>query len=411
MKNSSVIHRARGLRALCGLVLLALNLRAAITGVSPVLGRLQHAFHLTGTQVSVLTTLPVLCLGVFASLAPPTARRIGAETTITAALLLLTTGILLRALPSTVLLFTGTVLTGAGIAFGNVLVPVVIKRRFAGRVGSLTGLAMMLMASSGAMGAGLAVPLSHAVGWRIALAAWSLPSLLAALVWSPLAARGRPDPAPRTASADDTGSLLRSPLAWAVAGFLGLVSLMFYALTAWLPEIMHADGFAPAEAGLMVSVLQIIGVPLGFAVPVVAARLTTQRPLVIAVAAAKAVALLGLLFAPHAGWLWICVLGLATGSAFPLAFTLLSLRSPTPQIAARLSGMAQTGGYLVAAAGPLTIGLLHGRTGGWTAPLLLLLALLLPETVVGLLAGRPALVQPTRTPGVSDELPELQAVP
>ncbi|KOV60633.1 hypothetical protein ADK64_30450 [Streptomyces sp. MMG1121] len=393
------------------MVLLALNLRAAITGISPVLSQLQDAFHLSGTQVSILTTLPVLCLGVFASLAPPIARRIGTETTITAALALLTLGILLRALPSPLTLFTGTVLAGAGIAAGNVLLPAVIKRHFAARVGSLTGVAMMLMAASGALAAALAIPLADAAGWRTALAAWALPSLLAALAWGPLAVRGHRRRAhSRPSTPDATVSLIRSPLAWAVAAFLGLVSLMFYALMAWLPEIMHADGYRPAEAGMMVSAVQIISIPLGLAVPVLATRMATQRPLVAAVAATKAAALTGLLLAPHAGWLWICVLGLATGSAFPLAFTLLSLRSPTPQIAARLSGMAQTGGYLIAGAGPLMIGLLHSLTGGWRIPLLLLLALLVPEAAAGLLAGRPAFVAAGAGSGRDRDLPQLQAV-
>lgn len=395
MKTSPFIHRAARLWALAGLVLLAVNLRAAITGVSPLLGRLQHAFHLTGTQLSILATLPVLCLGVFASLAAPVARLIGTETTVAAALALLTAGILLRALSSPLLLFTGTILAGAGIALGNVLLPAVIKRHFADRIGSLTGVAMMLMAASGALAAALAIPLADTAGRRAALAAWALPSLLAALAWGPLAVRGhRRRTHQRPQRTDTAQSLLRSPLAWAISAFLGLVSLLFYALMAWLPEIMHADGYAPAEAGMMVSVVQIISIPLGFAVPVLAARLADQRPLIAATAATKAAALLGLLLAPQLGWVWICALGVATGSAFPLAFTLLGLRSPTPQVAARLSGMAQTGGYLIAGAGPLVIGLLHAFTGTWRLPLLLLLALLVPEMFFGLLAGRPAFVHP-----------------
>ncbi|MEV6111753.1 MFS transporter [Streptomyces sp. NPDC052109] len=395
MKPSSVINRAGRLWALTGLMLLALNLRAAITGISPMMGDLQATFQLSGVEVSCLATLPVLCLGGFASLAAPMAHRVGTETTIVGALTLLTTGILLRAFPSTVLLFTGTVLAGAGIAVGNVLLPVVVKRHFAARVGSLTGLAMMLMAGSGALAAGLAIPLHDAAGWRSALAVWAVPSLIAALTWGPLAARGRrahPHVSHTAAARGD--SLLRSPLAWAVAGFLGMVSLLFYALMAWLPEIMHDDGFAPTEAGMMVSVIQIISIPLGFAVPVLATRLPTQRPLITGIAVTKAVALFGILLAPRAGWLWIAFLGLATGSAFPLAFTLLSLRSPSAPVAARLSGMAQSGGYLVAALGPLTIGLTHSLTGSWTVPLLLLIALLIPETALGLLAGRPAFVRP-----------------
>lgn len=353
----------------------------------------------------MLTTLPVLCLGVFASLAPPLARRVGAEVAVAGALTLITVGILLRVVTSPVALYSGTVLAGAGIAAGNVLMPALIKCQFPRRVGSVTGLAMMLMAGSGAFAAGLAVPLDHAAGWRVAFAVWAVPSLIAATVW---AVRGRvdcrcvrPDPTGNGAGAD-AGSLLRSRLAWSVAAFLGLVSLVFYVLVSWLPAIMRDNGFAAAEAGMMVSVMLLIGIPLGFVVPLLATRLRDQRALVLAASALAAVGLGGLLVAPAFGWLWVCVLGLATGSAFPLAVTLLSLRSPSPVVAAGLSGMAQTIGYLLAGAGPLAVGALRDVTGGWQVPLLVLLALLVPETYFGLRIARPGFVRPRPKDGTGD---------
>ncbi|MGI5166062.1 CynX/NimT family MFS transporter [Spirillospora sp. CA-253888] len=394
--TTSTVSRATAAWTLAGLILLTVNLRAAITGISPVLGELRETFGLSGVQVSVLTTLPVLCLGLFASLAPVAARRLGTETAIAGALVLITAGILLRVVPSQAALFTGTVLAGAGIAMGNVLMPAVIKRVFPDKVGSLTGLAMMLMAGSGAIAAGLAVPLDDTAGWRLALAVWALPSLVAVLVWGPLALRGRRAEAPaarRAPARTDEGSLRRSPLAWFVAAFMGLASLMFYVLMSWLPEIMRDHGYAPATAGMMVSMMMVIGIPLGFVVPVLAARLRDQRGMVVAVGAAMAAGVVGMLVAPQAGWVWVAVLGVATGSAFPLAYTLLSLRSPSPAVAARLSGMAQTGGYLLAGLGPLAVGVLHSATGGWEVSLGLLLALVVPEVVFGLLAARPGVVR------------------
>ncbi|MEU9841915.1 MFS transporter [Actinomadura sp. NPDC048032] len=396
--NSSTTpgSRAAAVWSLVGLVLLTINLRAAITGISPVLGDLRDAFGLSGAETGVLTTLPVLCLGVFAAVAPVVARRFGTETAIAGSLVMITAGIVLRVVQSPVSLYVGTVLAGAGIAMGNVLMPAVIKRAFPSRLGSLTGLAMMLMAASGAVAAGLAVPLEAAGGWRLALAVWAVPSLVAALVWGPLALRGRRAPTPPVTVPRAGGSLLRSPTAWAVAAFMGLASLMFYVLLSWLPEIMRDAGHPAATAGMMVSTMMIVGIPLGFLVPVFAARLCDQRPLVVAVAATMVVGLVGLLLAPSAGWTWVVILGIGTGSAFPLAFTLLSLRSPNPSTAAGLSGMAQTGGYLLAAAGPLAVGVLHDATGGWNVPVALLLALVVPEVVVGLLAARPGFVHPAR---------------
>ncbi|MFC4908848.1 CynX/NimT family MFS transporter [Actinomadura gamaensis] len=481
------VSRLTALWTLAGLVLLTVNLRAAITGVAPVLGDLQDSLHLSGVEVSVLTTLPVLCLGLFASAAPVLARRIGAEAAIAVALVLITVGIALRAVPAQPALFGGTVLAGAGIAMGNVLMPAVIKRAFPSRVGSLTGLAMMLMAGSGAIAAGLAVPLDGAGGWRLALAVWAVPSLIAVLVWGPLALRSRrarraatlpaaspagpaaapaaaspagPAAAPAAASSAGSaaastaapvaassagssaassagsavaaavapvsgsavgesdaavqrssslgqaeaegGTLLRSPLAWFVAGFMGLASLMFYVLMSWLPQIMRDHGFAAGEAGVMVSVMMLIGIPLGFATPVAAARMRHQSALVLGVAVTMVLGIGGLLVAPSAGWLWVAFLGLGTGSAFPLAFTLLNLRSPSPMIAARLSGMAQTAGYLLAGVGPLAVGLLHDLTGGWTISLGLLFVLIVPEVILGVLASRPGFVQPSATTAESE---------
>ncbi|MDN3261924.1 MFS transporter [Streptomyces sp. CSDS2] len=435
MTSSSRTTRSAAIWTLVGLVLLTLNLRAAITGVPPLLGELQDTFGLTGVEVSVLTTLPELCLGVFSALAPLLARRIGTEAAITVALVVITAGLLLRAVSAQTALFSGTVLAAAGMATGNVLVPAVIKRGFPHRVGTLTGLSMMLLSVGGAAGAGLAVPLDHMGGWRPALAAWAVPALIAALVWGPLALRARtrrseraaadaspptgaspsgatgrpgtPPDAVAPASAEQ-GSLLRSPLAWAVMVFMGMTSLMFYTLTAWLPEIMHDHGFTPATAGMMNSVIIVIGIPLGFVVPVVAARMRDQRPLVLGVVALMAVGLGGLLLAPRAGWVWTAVFGVATGSAFPIALTLLNLRSPSAAVTARLSGMAQSGGYLLAASGPLTFGVLHSVTGGWQASVWLLLLLVVPELVCGLLAARPGFVRPGPQPpdGPEESRPE-----
>jgi CP family cyanate transporter-like MFS transporter len=388
---------------LVGLVLLAVNLRAAITGVSPLLDELQHSFGLSSAAMGVLTTLPVLCLGVFAAAAPPLARRLGAETTLVGALMLIAGGILVRLLPAAIALFAGTALAGAGIAMANVLMPYVIKRAFPDRVGSMTGLAMMLMSGGAALAAGLAVPLDGMGGWRLPLAVWVVPALLAVAAWIPLARRTPTDATPHTAPAENGGeSLLRSPLAWAITGFMGMQSLAFYVLMSWLPAVMKAQGFAAGTAGLMLSVMMTLGIPAGLVMPILAARMRDQRSLVIAVMALMGVGTAGLLLAPGAGWLWVVVLGIATGSAFPLAFTLITLRSAGPRIAARLSGMAQTAGYLLAGAGPLAFGVLHSVTGGWNVPLTVLLVWLVPETVVALRAARPAQIGTAAAPTIVD---------
>lgn len=387
------------------LVLLGVNLRAAISGVSPLLDQLQRQFGLSAAAMGVLTTLPVLSLGAFAAAAPPLARRFGAERTLVGALVLLVSGILVRLLPYAPTLFAGTALAGAGIAMSNVLMPYLIKRNFPQRVGMMTGLAMMLMSGGAALAAGLAVPLSDAGGWRLALAVWAAPAVLAVLAWVPPARRGasRPEAA---AGEGEPEPLVRTPLAWYVTGFLGMQSLAFYVLMSWLPAIMKGHGYSASASGLMLSAMMMLGIPAGLAVPMIAVRIRDQRPLVVVIMMLMALGVGGLLVAPQAGWVWVIVLGVGAGSGFPLAFTLITLRSAGPLVAARLSGMAQTAGYLLAGTGPLAFGILHGVTGGWQVPLIVLLLWLVPETAVALRAARPAQIG---TPVVTEVPLRVQA--
>ncbi|MEZ0064764.1 CP family cyanate transporter-like MFS transporter [Streptacidiphilus sp. MAP12-20] len=393
MNHATGVRRTTRVWLLLGLILLTVNLRAAITGVSPLLALLQTTLHLSDIETSTLATLPVLCLGVFAAVAPGLSRRYGNEATITASLLVTTAGIALRVAPGQVALFSGTALAGAGIAIGGALMPAVIKEHFPTQVGTLTGLAMTLMAAGGATAAAAAVPLDDAAGWRVALAVWALPSLAAVLAWVRLTHHAGRTPTP-AAPQPHSGTLLRSRLAWAVSAFLGVVSLMFYVLVAWLPQIMTQRGYTPVQGGAMVSVMLATGIPFGFLTPYLAARLKDQRPIILAIVIIKLTGLGGILILPGYAWVWIAVLGVATGAAFPLAVTFLSLRSPDAAVTARLSGMAQTGGYLLAGAGPFLFGVLRAATGSWAIPLTVLGTLMIPEALCGLRAARPGHVQP-----------------
>jgi CP family cyanate transporter-like MFS transporter len=383
-----------------GLVLLAINLRIAITSVSPVLDELRATLGLSAAAAGVLTALPVLCLGGFATLAPPLARRFGPEVTLTGALALIAAGVALRAVPSPLPLFAGMTLAGTGIAIGNVLLPYVVKRNFAGRIGPYTGLATMLMAIGAATGAALTIPLMElSGGLPVALGLWALPALLGLAVWlrlairRPASERAAAGSLPKPSDSPQNGSLLRDPLAWQVTGFMGLQSLMFYVTVSWLPAVLGAEGMAPGPAGVVLSLMMLFGIPTGLVVPVLAARLRTQSLLILVVTLDAVIGVAGLLAAPSLAWLWAIIIGIGTGSAFPIAITLLSLRSDDSATAARLSGMAQTAGYLLAGTGPLTFGLLHDLTGDWDVPLVVLLILLLAQAGIGWLAGRDRVVR------------------
>jgi CP family cyanate transporter-like MFS transporter len=396
-----VTDRAQdGTRSRGGLVLLvaaivvvALNQRPAVVGVAPVLTDLRADTGLSSALAGLLTTLPVLCFGAFAPVAPRLARRIGLETAVAASLVLLAAGIALRLLSPVALLYAGSLVAGAAIAIANVLMPAYVKREFA-RPGAMMGVYSASLNIGAAAAAGLTVPIGLALGagWRVALASWLVLALAALLLWIPVAGvRGT-----RTAPDDAASwSLLRRPLARQVTAFLGLQSVQFYSIAAWLPTLLADAGVPVGEGGLLLAVSNVVGAAGALLAPAAAGRMRTQRPLVAVVLAAYLTGLGGLLLAPDSQTLvWVALFGVAQGSGFALALTLIVLRSATPLVAARLGGVAQCVGYLVAAAGPVVIGALHDATDGWSWPLGLLLALLVPMALTGWGAARDAVLDP-----------------
>jgi CP family cyanate transporter-like MFS transporter len=364
------------------IVFTALNLRTAVASVPPLL----NDIPLSAAGAGLLTTLPVVCMAAGSPVAPRLARRIGTERALAALALTIAAGVLLRLVPGVVALFAGTVVAGLGIALGNVLVPSLIKRDFPERVGLMTGGYTMAISASGALAAALTVPAQNAIGhgWRPALAIWAIPALVAAAAWIPWSVRER-------AAGGDVPlpNLWRNRLAWQVTAFMGLQSLLFYSCLSWLPALLRSEGIDRGAAGALLSVMLLTAIPTCLLVPVVASRSRDQRPAIAITVAVYAAGLAGLLVAPDtAPALWATLLGFAQGSMLALIFLMFGLRSPDQAHAAELSAMAQTVGYALAAAGPLLIGVLRDATGGWEAPIALLLAVLVPLLAVGMSAGR-----------------------
>jgi len=387
--------RAATVVLVAAIVAVALNQRPAVVAVAPVLRDIRADTGMSSALAGLLTTLPVLSFGAFAPAAPRLARRVGLETAVALSLLLLAAGIALRLLSPVALLFAGSLLAGAAIALANVLLPAYVKREFA-RPGAVMGFYSASLNMGAAAGAALTVPLGEAlgVGWRTALGLWLALALAALALWLPVAGTGRAHRT-REPSPDDGGSwpLLRQPLARQVTAYLGLQSVQFYTVAAWLPTLLADSGVPVREGGLLLGLANLVGAAGALLAPAQAGRMRTQRPLIVGVATAYAIGLGGLLVAPATGTLvWVAAFGLAQGGGFALALTLIVLRSPTPLVAARLGGVAQCLGYLLAALGPLVIGALHDLTGGWSWPVALLLAVLVPMTWVGWGAARHAVL-------------------
>jgi CP family cyanate transporter-like MFS transporter len=370
-----------------GVVLIAANLRPTVTSVAPLLPQIRADLGLASAGAALLTATPVVCFGLLAPFAPRIADRLGMERTLGLVLLAVAGALVLRVGGDALLLFAGTVLAGSAIAIGNVLLPALVKRDFPTRAGALTG-AYTTALQIAAAAAGASVPIATAFGgWRPGLAVWAALAVATFLLWTPqLRSRTRPAVVP---AAGSIAELLRSPLAWQVTLFFGLQSLEFYAVVSWLPTIYQDAGFNASDAGLLLSVSTLAGAPASLVMPSIASRAGDQRWHAVAVCALIAVGLLGIVLAPLAQpWLWSILIGLGNGASFPLALTLLVLRTRSARDTGRLSAMAQSVGYLVAALGPVIVGLVHDATGSWAAAVGLLVVLLVPQTMLGVAAGR-----------------------
>jgi MFS transporter, CP family, cyanate transporter len=407
--------RAFALLALSAIFLTSVNLRPAVTSAGALLRDVQLATGMSGLTAGILTTLPPVCFGAFGLLTGRLARRFGTAATVLGGLLVVAVSLVVRTLtddPWWVVAWTVPAL--AGMAVGNVLLPVAVKRVFPTRVGRVTGIYSFGLALGTAAAAGITVPIAQAAGsWRVGLAIWAVPALMAAVPWWWLrparpavpsgseasAAVGAPAGTPVPAGsavqvpapeppAPPAVPIHRGRQAWALTGFFGLQSLAAYVIMGWLPSIYQDAGIAPARAGLLLALVVGIGAPISVVLPELAARRPDQRAWVVGLAAMAASAYLGLLLAPTAApVLWAVLLGTGMG-AFPLALVLIGLRALTHEGTAKLSGLSQGVGYLVAASGPVAIGVLREVTGAWRAPLLVLLVLLIPQVACGLVAGR-----------------------
>ncbi|MFF3321590.1 CynX/NimT family MFS transporter [Streptomyces sp. NPDC002889] len=381
-----------------GIVLAALNLRPAITSLGALLEEARTGLHMSGSVAGLLTSVPPLCFAVFGVAAPRLARRFGPGAVVCAGMAAIATGLVIRPFASdTASFLAASALALMGIAVSNVLMPVIVKRYFPGRVGSMTGLYSMALALGTSAAAAATVPMTDALGgsWRVGLAVWAGLAALAVLPWIGLvrdrdAGSGRepkgmspgPDkaaPAPR---------ITRSPTAWALACFFGLQATGAYITMGWMPQIFRDAGVSAGTAGVLLAVTMVMGVPLAFVIPRLATRMKNQGPIAVALGLCGLTGYLGLLLAPAAGaWAWALLLGISN-CAFPLALTMIGMRSRTGAGVVRLSAFAQSTGYLISIPGPLLVGVLYQHSGGWELPIGLMAALIVPQVAVGILAGR-----------------------
>jgi CP family cyanate transporter-like MFS transporter len=378
---------------LVGLVLLSFNLRPAAVSVGPVLAEVRRGLDMNGATTGLLTSLPVLAFACFGAVAPTLAARLGVHRVTLVALLAVVAGLGARAVaPGELTFLVFSMLALAGMAMANVLLPSLVKRHFPDHVGAATaiytgslsiGLTAALMAT---------VPISEAAGsWRWGLGAWSLLALAAAIPWLVLAGHDRAlERAPQEVRLADVA---RTRLGLGMALAFGLQSMQAYIIFGWFAQLWRDAGYSPTQAGLLVGLVAATSIPLSLWLPRLLARSSRPGLVLGSVVLCYPVAYLGLAVAPHdLAILWAVVTGAAT-TTFPLVLTLIGLRAHSAGGTAALSGFTQSAGYLMAALGPFTVGLLYDATDGWTVPLLLITLLSLPLLLVCLYVARPAYVE------------------
>ncbi|MEU3652373.1 MFS transporter [Streptomyces sp. NPDC032161] len=375
-----------------GLVLTALNLRPAITSLGALLEEVRDGLHMSGSVAGVLTSVPPLCFAVFGITAPRLARRFGPAAVVCAGMVAITAGLVIRPLVGgTAGFLAASALALMGIAVSNVLMPVIVKRWFPDRVGSMTGLYSMALALGTSLAAAVTVPMTSALGgnWRTGLGVWAVLAAVAVLPWIPLL-RDRGAAGRSAVQHRDTAELriTRSRTAWALACFFGLQATAAYITMGWMPQIFRDAGVSAGTAGVLLALTMALGVPLAFVIPKVASRMRNQGPIVLFLGSCGLAGYAGLHLAPAGGaWVWALLLGISN-CAFPLALTMIGMRSRSGAGVVRLSAFAQSVGYLISIPGPLLIGVLYQHSGGWGLPLALMAGLMVPQMAAGFLAGR-----------------------
>ncbi len=426
MTSARPLWRGRAL-AVIGILLCAFSLRSAVASLSPVVDLIGDDFEVSPAVLGVIGTLPPACFAVFGILTPMLERRLGIERLTVIALGAITVGLIGRGLAAdTVGLLAGTAVIFAGVGMANILLPPLVKKFFADRLGVMMTIYTTTMAFSTFLPPLVAVPVADALGWRFSMAMWAAFALAGVIPWivmllrpaSPAVADRRAPGHPvaeETAEPDDaeavfaaTGPiataptnlrlfarLARIPLVWALALTFATSSTMAYVSFAWLPSILiDTAGVDAATAGFLLSLWAFIGLPASLIVPVLVVRFQATRLLFVVGSLTALTGLVGLMLAPlpELLWLWMTLFGMV-GLLFPLALVLISIRSRTPQSAVLLSSFVQSTGYVLAAIFPLLVGILHDATGGWTVPLIAVAAVLVITFPAGIIAGRRVTVE------------------
>lgn len=384
------------------IIVSALTLRAAVTSISPLFGRVSEDLGFGPSVIGVVGMLPPAMFAVFGLSTPFLAKRTGLERAALLAMTLTTIGIAARAFaPNTASLLALSAIALAGMGIGNVVIPPLVKRYFSDRLAVVSTLYICAMQISTMVPPLLAVPLADAYGWRTSIGVWALVAVAAAVPWLGvvLVERGRTKSAEAAGVVADSvrpepaGRIHRSSLAWGMVMMFAMTSLITYAMLTWLPTLLIDSGISETAAGASVAAFGAMGLITSLATPTLCARIRNPYGLVVLAAICYLTGFAGLHWSTTTGTaFWVCLVGLGT-MTFPMSLTLINLRTRTPVGSSSLSGFTQGAGYVVSSTGPILFGVLHTQSGGWGLPLSLLTGCVGVLLVGGYLCCRPRMLE------------------
>jgi CP family cyanate transporter-like MFS transporter len=376
--------------ATTALIVLSLNLRPAIVSLPPLTIDIQRDLGWSNAAIGLITSIPILCMAILSPVVPRIAARWGRVPTTTGSLVLILLGSGLKLFADTmpVLLPISAVFAGLGIAIGAGLAPAFVREWFPNRIGAMTGLYSAALIFGAAIGSAASVPLMHLTGsWAEAMAFWSALAFASVLLWVVVSLRQRRHDAAQPAAPPviTKGLPWRSPLAWTLAGYLGLNAFIFYSLLAWMAPSFSERGWTQQNAGFLLALSSIAQMFGALVLPRFMNRFASRRTLFIMVMAMGIVGTIGVGFMPQiAPLVFISVQGIGLGGTFALGIALLSEYSATPADAARLTALTFLVSYILGALGPVLMGILLSAYHSWELLYGILGALLICQLLLAL---------------------------
>lgn len=379
--------------ALVAILLIAVVLRPPVAQMGPILGLVQQQLGISGTQVALLASAPVLCFGFGAFLTPTLVRRFGIDKTVVIIMVIIAVAVAARPYLGFYGLLIGTTIAGLAIAVANVILPSIVRERFPNKIVPLTSAYTTILAASASFAAAFSFPSASAFGWQMALELWALPALLAlAFSFTFLKDSVTPSAIEANEHKGDFALIAKSPIAWSIIGLFGIQSLGFYALLAWLPSLaIDSSNMGPEQAGSLLSLMTIVGVPVGL---VLSSNFGRFKSLSLIGVIISLVTILGMILLLLGIWIpAVIIIGIGQASSFPLSLSLISTRAGTQKLTTMLSSIAQGIGYLLAASGTFVFGWLTSITASWSASILGLILLTVVQVVAAWYAGRPQVIK------------------